>query len=187
MKVSYRVFDEDTATAEVQQIIYNTLDSHSSKQIYYDQCVNFVLKWQRILLRNTQPMLVGCSQLLHAATQIFRPYDAAKRQELANIASSNCVRVMCTLVQHFGMYMKSTENMEIAVGLLYLMRNGIKVGNILILPKIEQLHLFLPPENTLKTHFGIRSKYITDSENRAKHCLRQATEQQLRSAGFAAL
>ena len=70
---------------------------------------------------------------------------------------------------------------------LYLMRNGIKVGNISILPKIEQLHLFLPPENMLKTHFGVRSKYITDSENRAKHCLRQATEEQLRNAGFKTL
>jgi hypothetical protein len=82
------------------------------------------------------------------------------------------------------MYIKPSELQEMAVGLMYLMRTGIYSQGKTILPVIPALGQMLPAEGVLKSHFNIRSKYITENENRAKQCLRHVSCAKLHSTQF---
>lgn len=52
----------------------------------------------------------------------------------------------------------------VVFGLLYLMRSGITIHEICVLPAISALHHMLPNESNLLKHHRFRSKFITDTE-----------------------
>ena len=57
------------------------------------------------------------------------------------------------------------NDMRVVVfGLLYLMRSGITIHEICVLPAISALHDMLPNESNLLKHHRFRSKFITDTE-----------------------
>ena len=60
----------------------------------------------------------------------------------------------------------------IVVGLLYMLRRGVVVHNVTVLPKISTLRDVLPLEQHLVTVFNIRAKIITEAENVIKFILR---------------
>jgi hypothetical protein len=60
----------------------------------------------------------------------------------------------------------------IVVGLLYMLRRGVVVHNVTVLPKISALRMVLPLEQHLVTVFNIRAKIITEAENVIKFNLR---------------
>ena len=111
-------------------------------------------------------------------------FDEAGRRDVLRVSSRNCFNVLSILVSEFGMYIKTSELQEMAVGLLFLMRTGIYCQGKTILPMIPALAQMLPAEGVLKSHFNIRSKYITESENRAKQCLRHVSSAKLQSTQF---
>ena len=74
---------------------------------------------------------------------------------------------------------------NLAVGVLYLLRNGIIVHETVVLPKLPVLDLLLPSESQLFTFFGVRAKCITETENIIKIILRNVSKQQLINAGVA--
>lgn len=72
-----------------------------------------------------------------------------------------------------------------AIGLLYMLRQGIIVHELVVLPKLRRLEDILPLENHLDVLFGVRAKCITETENVVKIILRSVTKQQLLDAGVA--
>jgi hypothetical protein len=72
-----------------------------------------------------------------------------------------------------------------AIGLLYMLRQGIVVHELVVLPKLRRLENILPLENHLDVLFGVRAKCITETENVVKIILRSVTKQQLLDAGVA--
>ena len=60
----------------------------------------------------------------------------------------------------------------IVVGLLYMLRRGVVVHNVTVLPKMSALRVVLPLEQHLVTVFSIRAKIITEAENVIKFNLR---------------
>lgn len=101
-----------------------------------------------------------------------------------------------------------TENklQSATIGLLYLMRNGIVVHELVVLPRLQAsffsfllcrnlffskcvgmqvLEQILPLENHLSVLFGVRAKCITETENVVKIILRNISKQQLVNAGIA--
>ena len=71
-----------------------------------------------------------------------------------------------------GMTVKSSEVQLLTVRVLYLMRNGIMHGSEVILHKHVEIAQLLPAENMLNKHYGIHPKFITETENSIKFCLR---------------
>jgi hypothetical protein len=80
----------------------------------------------------------------------------------------SCAQIMCKAQHHH----KSTEVQRLTKGLLYLMRNGIVRDSEVILHKRVETAQFLPAENMLYKHYSIHPKFITETENRIKFCLR---------------
>ena len=71
------------------------------------------------------------------------------------------------------------------VGLLYMIRQGIIVHELVVLPRLPNLDAVLPLESHLDVFFGVKAKCITETENVVKIILRNVTKQQLIDAGVA--
>jgi hypothetical protein len=71
-----------------------------------------------------------------------------------------------------GMPVKAQEIQRLTVGILYLMRHGISTASAVVLPQNQEVAQILPAENMLIKHYGIHPKFITETENRIKFCLR---------------
>jgi hypothetical protein len=65
------------------------------------------------------------------------------------------------------------------VGLMYLMRCGIIVKGIVVLPRLDILHDILPLETHLPHMFGIKGKVITETENTVKQVLKNMSVNEL--------
>ena len=71
------------------------------------------------------------------------------------------------------------------IGLLYMLRNGIVVHELVVLPRLPLLERLLPLESHLDVLFGVKAKCITETENVVKIIFRSVTKQQLIDAGVA--
>ena len=60
---------------------------------------------------------------------------------------------------------------NMVVGMLYMSRSGLKVGEIFHLPAVPGMGLVLPAETYLNS-LGVSNKVICDTENEIKNCLR---------------
>jgi hypothetical protein len=65
------------------------------------------------------------------------------------------------------------------VGLLYLMRNGIVIHDVVVLRKLPVLTHILPMEIHLLQYFGVQNKCITQTENIAKEVLKSLSADML--------
>lgn len=99
-----------------------------------------------------------------------------------------CAREICMLmsIAYYKLRMptRPSDMRDNVVGLLFLMRTGITVHDVCVLPRLPLLRFVLPIENMLPKVFGIQSKTVTDVENRYKMNIRQLSRQQLWAAGF---
>lgn len=99
-----------------------------------------------------------------------------------------CAREICMLMSiayhKLRMPTRPSDMRDCVVGLLFLMRTGITVHDVCVLPRLPLLRFALPIENMLPKIFGIQSKTVTDVENRYKMTIRQLSRQQLLAAGF---
>jgi len=64
------------------------------------------------------------------------------------------------------------------IGLMYLMRHGIIVKGVVVLPRLHMLHNTLPLETHLH-FFGMKAKVITETENTVKQVLKHLSIQEL--------
>ena len=60
---------------------------------------------------------------------------------------------------------------SMVLGMLYMCRTGLHVGNLFHLPAVRDVHEFLPSETYLNS-LGISNKVICDTENEIKSCIR---------------
>jgi hypothetical protein len=64
---------------------------------------------------------------------------------------------------------------SMVVGMLYMSRTGLHVGNLFRLPAVHDVHELLPSETYLNS-LGISNKVICDTENELKSCIRAFTD-----------
>ena len=90
---------------------------------------------------------------------------------------------ICTTVAFFStemcMKIKSLDYRNLAIGMLYLMKHGISMHGVNILPKVPILMEILPAESQLHRRFNFKCKNITDVENKIKLFLRDISIVQL--------
>jgi len=93
---------------------------------------------------------------------------------------------VCTTIAflstEMGMKLKMMDYKNFTFGMLYLMKSGIQLHGVHILPTVMELQHLLPPESQLQRRFNFKCKNITDVENKIKLLLRDISAKQLQSA-----
>jgi hypothetical protein len=108
--------------------------------------------------------------------------------ELRKIVIENVITSVSHIINTWQwQWLKNIKPMELrmyVVGLMYLMRSGISIYNIQVVPCIPHLVHLLPTENLLETIFDYKSKHITDIENKFKFYFRQMSHETLLKLGL---
>jgi hypothetical protein len=172
-------FEEDF-TAEVEQTVEHMLLSASSQRQRRAALCDVLLRWTRAgaaggaAAAPAQSLLAACAALARKAEHLphaFAFVSAPRRHALAAAAKEDCRRILRFMVT-CGMPVKAAEAPRLTVGLLYLMRHGIRNAEQVVLQKRSEIAQILPAESMLSKHYGIHPKFITETENRIKFCLR---------------
>lgn len=67
---------------------------------------------------------------------------------------------------------------SMVVGMLYMSRTGLRVGDLFSLPVVRDVQELLPSETYLNS-LGVSNKVICDTENEIKSCIRAHTESRI--------
>ena len=68
------------------------------------------------------------------------------------------------------------------IGLIYMLRHGLVMYDTLhVIPRIPALRKLLPMETSLKAHFKVPCKIITETENTVKNALKKMDRKKIRS------
>lgn len=134
------------------------------------------------------PNLVECVTYVMDATSDLRTVPAVAesvRRKLASSCSDAISKTISVLNRLHQGSVPDHKLKSIAVGLLYLMRVGVSVMNVVALPAVPALRDLLPHENLLETMTGVKNKCITESENLCNQVLRSASMEELRKSMLA--
>ena len=84
-----------------------------------------------------------------------------------------CSERITKCLTDLGMTGAPGKRVDLVVGMLYLMKNGLTIANTQWLPRIPALKHCLPHESTLERRFKLSTKLICTCENEIKLHLRQ--------------
>lgn len=168
-------FEEDF-DAEVEQTVDNMLLSARSQRQRRSALCDVLLRWARGGVGAPAPRstLAVCAALARKAVLLphaFAFVSQERRHALAASAKNDCRRILRFMVT-CGMPVKAAEAPRLTVGLLYLMRHGIRSAEHVVLEQRCEVAQILPAEAMLSKHYDIHPKFITETENRIKFCLR---------------
>ena len=182
-KPSYRHFEEEAIADEIEFVIDKIMNSNQTFKLLLKPTA---VKMERLMKERSSENLLhlscSLSHILNDSNLLQVTSDEYKHIYCQSV--KHCKIVLRNMVKTFGMAYKQNELTHIIVGMLYLMRSGIMFENLIILPKLNKLGYILPPENALNSVFDIRAKYLTETENRIKFCLRSTSKHKLQNAGF---
>jgi hypothetical protein len=159
--------------AEMTCTVRNILSSKLSQNVRRKLLCTTLLHLSHEM-QNSSNLMSCCVRFLKSTRKtpyFFDFVSSQRRAELVLDAIKHCGRVMHLMVSN-GMSIKPPEVQRITVGLLYLMRCGVAVNGVMVLPQYTEMRQLLPPENTLLKSYGIHPKFITETENRLKFSIR---------------
>jgi hypothetical protein len=67
----------------------------------------------------------------------------------------------------------------VVAGMLYMMRFGVTIDNVTVLPRLPELKHLLPLEQHLPIFFNVRAKIVTEAENVIKYNMRGVSQRNL--------
>lgn len=182
-KPSYRHFEEEAIAVEIEFLIDRMINSKQTLRLLLKPTA---VKIERLMkeksIENLLHLSCSLSHILNHSNMLQVTSDEYKHIYCESV--KHCKIVLRSMVTTLGMAYKQNELTHIIVGMLYLMRSGIMFENLIILPKLNKLEYILPPENSLNSVFDIRAKYLTETENRIKFCLRSTSKHKLQISGF---
>jgi len=183
---------------DVQKCINWILASATCKQSYLQEKSRMQAKHRQVLWKllkdfkiknpNKVPrmctivakMLFQCNKI-----RICCPdWNEDLRKRIAASSTEYIIRFLNMLSQKFRPQLSLFKNNILFIGIVYLMRMGITMQNVILLPKIHELQYLLPIEAHLKFYFKIKCKFITEVENLIKMCIRNLTNQEIEQMGF---
>jgi hypothetical protein len=135
-------------TAEIRACMRN---KESVNWVCVEGCLHTTLQSHRIPVRAPQTP---------SASTVKRIVDAI--WSLILFMSRHCKHLSINLRQP-----------DFIVGILYLLRSGINVFHVVVLPQITELCYMLPSEQHLQPALGVRAKAVSEAENCIKHQLRK--------------
>lgn len=165
--VTASIFEEENAAEQVLSVVHELLCSTTSKLLFFRNMVHALSKGKQ-KLRRASNLVEACGELVHACSlvQPLQKFNMAARQALVKGVARDIVYAIRGLVYGFQMPLKDGELRIVTAGMLYLMRKGVVCEGVVILPAVGELVRLLPVENLLSCFFGIKSRTITESENR---------------------
>ena len=112
---------------------------------------------------------IGTRQCQHGREVEF--VDSVVKTSAANI--SCCIHRIHWM--GFRKICQGGKFQSMVVGMLYMSRTGLRVGDLFKLPVIRDVQELLPSETYLNS-LGVSNKVICDTENEIKSCIRSFTE-----------
>ena len=106
------------------------------------------------------------------------------RVKLANNVSKLLNHVLSILIQVLRLEIKDCDFYGFVAGVCFLMKAGVFLDGVTILPQSSLMQKMLPSESSLALFDAIKAKNITDAENRFKFVLREIDVQYLKKQGF---
>jgi hypothetical protein len=148
---------------------------------YDDNCIVYSRKRNVYSGDNVQDL---ASRISTAMQEVLSISEHTNTVELCKVCTQHACNLLRPCKAHLKMKIKNTDIRQIAIGLLYLMRHGIRVHGVSVLPCISELRTVLPSENDLCRKLDFRAKYITDTENKFKYLFRETSPEQLVALNF---
>lgn len=105
-----------------------------------------------------------------------KAFDRPRREQLSIVCAEEIESLINKVNSYVHLSFKHNDTRNTIFGLIFLLRHGVYVGGTCVVPRVSDLHRFLPNEGLLERCFNFRAKYITDVENKCKYGLRSASE-----------
>lgn len=165
---------EDDMCADVQAAVRSMLDCKAAFANHRKVLCRTLLGWALSMHTLSANRAVCCGILARRACShpyLFAWVSKTRRKELVQLATHECRRILRLMVCS-GMPVKANEVHRLTIGVMYLMKHGITSAHEVTLRPQPDIHKLLPPESMLNLFYGIHPKFITETENRVKFCLR---------------
>lgn len=143
-----------------------------SKTIHRYQCALIKNLKQHKFQKNYQTtrrgtcILTAIAQSLH---QVKPKYVKRASSELCVFCSANIFKCL----KNLDLINMQGKKINLVVGMLFLMKQGLVIQNIQWLPKVTGLCHCLPHETSLEKNFRLCMKLVCETENEIKLALRQ--------------
>lgn len=174
--------------ALIRQYIHELLLSNDARRVSELQRKRSIEKYHQDTIRHLKEMTGSEDRLtwldiVQRGTTLYQTsaFDESLRQTLANKCLWILQRVICTVTMHLDLRLKDSELRGFVFGLMFLMRSGVCMQGIQILPCCHELKHVLPSEAFMIEFRLFKAKYITDTENRFKFVFRHQSKTQISS------
>lgn len=181
-----------------KQEIYDDIDIYVHELLLSKQAVevcqverkNYTTKIYNHILRSATAGKVDAIDMIQAALQytqekkLYKSFNLIERKSIAVLCCQQLRSTIPICNMYLKMHIKRCDMRAVVFGLMFLMRSGICIFDICVLPSIVQLLQCLPNESNLLKYFDFKSKNITDIENRFKFHLRHVSRAQMHKMGF---
>jgi hypothetical protein len=175
-----------TDVDSITRLVANILTSKKTQLSISMETDKLMNKMRSICLRKMRvyrlskrtPNLCELDAYLHTVLQGHRvpPQSVVSSMEERVGCIKFAAMAICRLITFMRTYCKNVPSCVkqggIVVGMLYMMRSGVTIDNITVLPRIPRLKHILPLEQHLPTFFNIRAKVVTEAENVIKYNMR---------------
>jgi hypothetical protein len=172
----------------IKQYVHELLLSKDAKRVcllqykrakdkYHQECAR---RWKAFQLKAVNFSWIDVVQLGIILYQTV-PFDEKFRYSIAQTCCDILQRVICIVTTHFDLRIKDSELRVFVFGLMFLMRSGVCMQGVSILPRIKELETILPSEALMTEFRFFKAKHITDTENRFKFIFRHQTQARLKN------
>ena len=114
-----------------------------------------------------------------------RDFELPLRTKVAAECTKAVSRLLTVFSTIYPDILQHVKREVLVTGIIYLMRTGLVLHDVTILPQIPELKDLLPLESYLFTHFKVKCTCITEIENVVKMHVRKLTGSQLKRFGVA--
>lgn len=165
--------DKETTVSRdlIQDMVEQLLTSPNSIKAYHMEQKRFCVKMQTHLQqlihaqRDTGVNLVSVIEqalvLASANKGLLSKYNLQLRKACVHTCTVFISYIINVCMYLSLMPVRPSDVRILVFGLVYLMRTGVLIENVEVIPRLAVLQQILPPENTLMTVHEYRPKYIT--------------------------
>lgn len=177
---------QDTDIDAIMRTISNILLSNTTQKSIDNENTKMDAKLRSIALRRLRqyhmtretPNLCDIEAHLFAKLHGHRlpppavAESCVQRLECARRATAAIAQLLQFMRTHCGNVPTCVKHGGVVAGMLYMMRTGVTIDDITVLPRITELKRLLPMEQHLMAFFNIRPKIVTEAENVIKYNMR---------------
>jgi hypothetical protein len=174
--------EDDAVLERTQAVVHGFLTSGRTVSCRRQECEKGALKlkqafWRVLRQRKRErPHELPCVCSVVAEVALAEPTVAHEPLWEAEQVVQRCAASIasCIIQIHRMGFRKACQGGKfqgMVIGMLYLCRTGLRVGELFHMPAVPGVQAFLPAETYLNA-LGVSNKIICDTENEIKSCIR---------------